>query len=1027
MTHFKTGKEKSALSLFMKRMLSLLLSVALIAAWCPSGFAAAEVIAVTPWTSDVIGQADGYSINDGGTAFTLDVTGGVGNFPDIFTSNTGLGHDYTLPAVVTTGAGFSSIVFDANPHNVYGTIGAGASFADITLTGTAAVNFYGTVNTTSMHVATGTADFKSGTNNNNAAVTFTGDGTVILDSNTTVIGAITNQGAQQGTLTLNSGSTLDGAVGGATGLRAVNVLGGTVTPPLGVSATITGAVNTYEINLLTNTLNIGGALTVAPNGVINTTVASGSVYGKVITTGAVTIGTGVVINEILENGASIIAATAIVSNYTSPITVAVTMGGGTVTLATDETIGSLNGSGAINFSAPAILTTGTLNTNDLYSGVISGAGGELTKVGTGTLTLSGPNTYTGVTTISGGTLQIGNAGTAGVLDPTGGIFDNATLAINRTDTVLQSRDLGVISGSGAVTQAGTGTTIFDMANTYTGLTDVRAGTLSLTSGSAIANAADVQVSGGTLNVATSETVHNVALNSGTISLGSNVLSAGGTYAQLAGTTLSLNITSPTASGRVAATGTGAVAAASTISLNVASGVYIASGSNWNVITSSGPGVGGLNAPAVTDNSFVLSFTPTVSGNNILMTANRANAYNTLSTNNGNDNAVGAALEQAGKDGATGDMAKVLNTLDSMGSAKEITNAIQTMTPDVSSGALVTSRAMARNSVRMIGNRLGGARNVSEGSGVSSGDMSNGAGVWFQGLGSNMKQDERKGIQGFSSNTWGTTIGADKVIDHHYRAGLAGSYGWGRVNAKTPGSPSDDINSYQATLYGSYDSLDLNQAHQGGKKSPEAVRNQRENSWYVDGMLAFTENEYDSRREIWLTPTSGRVAKADHSGQQYSTNYEAGYKFVFEETKALEVTPFASLGYNYLRMNHYKEKGANALDLSVQGDGFHQLEQALGTKLAYPIVAKKVGTFIPSAKAAWLYDYIGDRFETNASFAGGGGAFTTQGAKPAKNGMLFGTELAFLNKGNVTVTGNWDIELKDQFVSNTYYGTVRYDF
>ncbi|OGX10931.1 MAG: hypothetical protein A2351_01115 [Omnitrophica bacterium RIFOXYB12_FULL_50_7] len=112
---------------------------------------------------------------------------------------------------------------------------------------------------------------------------------------------------------------------------------------------------------------------------------------------------------------------------------------------------------------------------------------------------------------------------------------------------------------------------------------------------------------------------------------------------------------------------------------------------------------------------------------------------------------------------------------------------------------------------------------------------------------------------------------------------------------------------------------------------------------------------------------------------------------------------------------------------MQGEGFHQLEQGLGTKLAYPIMAKNVGTFIPSAKAAWLYDYIGDRFETTASFAGGGPSFNTQGAKPAKNGMLFGAELAFLNKGNVTVTGNWDIELKDQFMSNTYYGTVRYDF
>jgi outer membrane autotransporter protein len=328
---------------------------------------------------------------------------------------------------------------------------------------------------------------------------------------------------------------------------------------------------------------------------------------------------------------------------------------------------------------------------------------------------------------------------------------------------------------------------------------------------------------------------------------------------------------------------------------------------------------------------------------------------------------------------------------------------------------------------MISNRLGGARNGgSSGSGVSSGETLNGVGVWMQGLGSHMKQNERKGIEGFTANTWGTTIGADKVLDNHFRAGLAGSYGWARVKSKTPGNPSDDINSYQATVYGSYDSLDLCKARQGGKKSYEAVRSQVEDSWYVDGMMAFTQNNYDSRREIW-PGSAKRVAKADHYGQQYSTNFETGYKFVFEETKDLEVTPFASLGYNYLYMNKYKEKGADALNLNVEGEGFHQLEQALGTKLAYPIVAKKVGTFIPSAKAAWLYDYIGDRFETTASFAGGGASFNTVGAKPAKNGMLFGAELAFLDKGNITVTGNWDIELKDEFVSNTYYGTVRYDF
>ena len=149
-----------------------------------------------------------------------------------------------------------------------------------------------------------------------------------------------------------------------------------------------------------------------------------------------------------------------------------------------------------------------------------------------------------------------------------------------------------------------------------------------------------------------------------------------------------------------------------------------------------------------------------------------------------------------------------------------------------------------------------------GAGVSAGEMLNGVGVWMQGLGSHIKQNTRKGIEGFSSNTFGTTIGADKVIDDHFRAGFAGSYGWAGVHSKTPGSPSDDINSYQATIYGSFDSLDLNKARQSGKKSYEAVRSQVENSWYVDGMMAFTQNNYDSRREIWVTPSSGRIAKAE---------------------------------------------------------------------------------------------------------------------------------------------------------------------
>ena len=510
-----------------------------------------------------------------------------------------------------------------------------------------------------------------------------------------------------------------------------------------------------------------------------------------------------------------------------------------------------------------------------------------------------------------------------------------------------------------------------------------------------------------------------------VTLGTNALTVGGEFEQKTGGTLNLTINSAAAYGNVDVDNTTTVAAGNKVCVTVPTGASLANGTQFAIITVNSSAENDIAVPTVTSSTRRYTFTASVDGatGDLILTSAEGN-YTAPAGASGNAGAVGDALNSITN--PTGDMNDVLNQLGTLSDSQYV-QALESMHPDVSSGAAEGGRALTHQGFTTISNRLGGARDGFVSAGVSAGEMLNGVGVWMQALGSHLKQDMRKGIEGFAANTFGTTIGADKVIDSHFRAGFAGSYGWAGVKAKTAGSPSDNINSYQATLYGSYDSLDLEKSRQGGKKSYEAVRSQVENSYYVDGMMAFTQDNYDSRREIWVTPTSGRVAKADHYAQQYSTNFEAGYKFVFERTKALEVTPFASLGYNYLYMNQYKEHGADALNLNVNGEGFHQLEQALGTKVAYPITCKKMGTFIPSGKAAWLYDYIGDRFETTASFAGGGSSFNTKGAKVAKNGMLFGAELAFLNKGNMTVTGNWDIELKDQYMSNTYYGTVRYDF
>lgn len=86
--------------------------------------------------------------------------------------------------------------------------------------------------------------------------------------------------------------------------------------------------------------------------------------------------------------------------------------------------------------------------------------------------LTGENTYSGGTTVSAGTLQLGAGGTTGSI--TGNITNNGILAFNRGDVVTFG---GLISGTGGIAQLGSGTLILSNSNTYTGGTTIAGGTI----------------------------------------------------------------------------------------------------------------------------------------------------------------------------------------------------------------------------------------------------------------------------------------------------------------------------------------------------------------------------------------------------------------------------------------------------------------------------------------------------------------------------------------------------------------------
>jgi autotransporter-associated beta strand protein len=141
--------------------------------------------------------------------------------------------------------------------------------------------------------------------------------------------------------------------------------------------------------------------------------------------------------------------------------------------------------------------------------------GLLVQNGSGTLTLTGTNTYGSGTTINSGTVQVGNGGNRGTIG-TGPVTDNGILVWNRSDAVSFGR---VISGTGSLVKTGAGVLTLSATNTYTGTTTVSNGTLVLTGGS-LGGSVDVEggtfvpaslATGGQLNVG-----GNVTIDSGTV-------------------------------------------------------------------------------------------------------------------------------------------------------------------------------------------------------------------------------------------------------------------------------------------------------------------------------------------------------------------------------------------------------------------------------------------------------------------------------------------------------------------------------
>ncbi|MCL4207254.1 MAG: autotransporter-associated beta strand repeat-containing protein [Pirellulaceae bacterium] len=311
----------------------------------------------------------------------------------------------------------------------------------------------------------------------------------------------------------------------------IGALQGSGTVALGSGALTTGANDASTS--FSGTLSGTGSVTKTGAGIW--TLSGPNTYGGSTTVSGGTVKLGVA--NVIPNNSSVVLANA--------AGVLLDLNG------YGETIGSLSGGGPLGGNVSlgsGTLATGNDDTSTSFAGVISGSG-QLSKLGSGTFTLSGANTYTGYTNVfspgvlrlgannvlsdatrvnpqSGATFDLnGFSDTIGALDIGSGTVTNNGGA-SSTLTVGGNGHSGsfpgtIASGTGVISLAkiGSGTQTLGGNNSYTGQTVVNDGVLSITHANALGTPAGATTveTGAVLEVSNLGTVAEpLILNGGTV-------------------------------------------------------------------------------------------------------------------------------------------------------------------------------------------------------------------------------------------------------------------------------------------------------------------------------------------------------------------------------------------------------------------------------------------------------------------------------------------------------------------------------
>ncbi len=858
-----------------------------------------------------------------------------------------------------------------------------------------------------------------------------GSGTTVLTGNNTYSGSTL---ITAGTLQVGNGGT-----SGTLGTGAVSNdahLAFNQTDTLVVANTITGSGSLSQLG--TGTVTLTGSNSYAGT----TTISAGTLrVGDGGTTG--TLGAG----DVFNNGTLVFnrSDSLTVSNLITGSGQVRKLGGGTMTWVADNdyTGPTIISSGTLQVGDGG--TTGTLGTGDVtnnatlvfnrsdtltMANTIAGSG-TLSQNGTGTLVLTGTNTYSGRTLILAGALQVGNGGTAGNLG-SGIVSNDAALIFNRSDAVTLSNQ---VTGVGSLTQAGSGTLILVANHTYSGSTEITAGTLQVGDGGtagalgtgvvhnasalvfnrtnnitvanlitgtgslthagagALTLTATNTYSGGTwvsndgtLIIKNSHALGTGGLHllHGTLKADPLVIQIGGNYVQGADATLELAVAG---TGTVASTGTnqfdqlniaGTATLDGTLRL-VPFGGYVPQHNDSIALLVASNGVSGTFAIFTNTFSYSVLLRPQLqyNANNVMLTW----AHETFQTFalTRNQRAVAAALDSIVSSTADTDVA-LINYLDYLPNpTNSLPTAFDLIAPEELTAMTTLTFAGADAEASRVLNRVS--------------YLGAGYRARYAKLMDYVQKNRAPGAADHvpmprASRPW--SLYADGLGEFLDAGGDNNAGGYEQTSFGLSIGGDTWVNEKLVVGLSGRFATGETDLSDGGSIDQDSVRGQLyaawfHRGWHVEGMIGGGQDSYDTKRTAL-----GGTATGSTDGTTWYVLLGAGYDW---KSERWSFGPQAAVQYTAVNIEAFKEKGSlSPLRIAEQDED--ALHTQLGIRLRYLGYVQDTWTFItPEVYLAWRHDFMDDAVTLDSQFASGAGdSFNVSGSELGSDSFVAGVGL-----------------------------------